>query len=60
MDADREPSIALMSKQALSEETDWDPREAEYIVGTSAGSVIGALTAGGQSPEQMAAFVRFR
>lgn len=51
-------SWLIGSLQALSEETDWDPREAEYIVGTSAGSVIGALTAGGQSPEQMAAFVR--
>jgi NTE family protein len=50
-------SWLIGSLQALAEETGWDPREAEYIVGTSAGSVIGALTAGGQTPEQMAAFV---
>jgi NTE family protein len=28
---------------ALTEETGWDPAEADYIVGTSAGSMIGAL-----------------
>ena len=29
---------------ALAEETDWDPGSADFIVGTSAGSMIGALT----------------
>lgn len=32
---------------ALAEETDWDPGSAEFIVGTSAGSMIGALAASG-------------
>jgi NTE family protein len=32
---------------ALAQETDWDPGSAEFIVGTSAGSMIGALVAGG-------------
>jgi NTE family protein len=43
--------------QTLAEETGWNPAEAEYILGTSAGSVIGALTAAGQTPQQMASFV---
>lgn len=43
--------------QAVSDETGWDPREADHIVGTSAGAVIGALTAGGMSPDEMAASV---
>ena len=30
---------------ALARETDWDPGSAEFIVGTSAGSMIGALVA---------------
>jgi NTE family protein len=47
-------SWLIGSLDALSEETGWNPSEAEYIVGTSAGSAIGALTAGGQSPRQMA------
>jgi NTE family protein len=42
--------------QALEEETGWSPRSAERIVGTSAGSVIGALTAGGVGPEMMAGY----
>src|SRR5258705_3014829 len=32
---------------ALADETGWDPGAADYIVGTSAGSVIGSLLAGG-------------
>jgi NTE family protein len=51
-------SWLIGSLQALAGETGWDPREAEYIVGTSAGSVIGALTAGGLDPDAMAASVR--
>ncbi len=43
--------------EALVEETGFDPAGAEYIVGTSAGSVVGALTAAGLTPRQMAAFV---
>jgi NTE family protein len=50
-------SWLIGSLEALAQETGWDPAEAEYIVGTSAGSVIGALAAGGQSPAQMASFV---
>jgi NTE family protein len=30
---------------ALAAETGWDPAEADYVVGTSAGSMIGALCA---------------
>ena len=33
--------------EALESETGWAPAEAEFVVGTSAGSVVGALTAGG-------------
>ena len=40
---------------ALARETDWDPGSAEFIVGTSAGSVIGALTAAGVPPWFMVA-----
>jgi NTE family protein len=36
---------------ALAEATGWDPREAEVIVGTSAGSVVGALVRAGMSAE---------
>ncbi len=32
---------------ALAEETGWDPADADYVVGTSAGSMIGALCASG-------------
>jgi NTE family protein len=32
---------------ALAEETGWDPADAHYVVGTSAGSMIGALCASG-------------
>jgi NTE family protein len=40
---------------ALAQETDWDPGSAEFIVGTSAGSMIGALTAAGVPPWFMVA-----
>ena len=43
--------------EALQDETGWDPWEAETIVGTSAGSVIGALTASGMPPAYMAQYL---
>jgi NTE family protein len=43
---------------ALARETEWDPGSAEFIVGTSAGSMIGALTAGGIPPWFMVAHSR--
>ena len=46
--------------EALQDETGWEPSEAEVIVGTSAGSVIGALTASGMPPAYMAAYVAGR
>jgi NTE family protein len=43
---------------ALARETRWDPGSAEYIVGTSAGSMIGALVAAGVPPWFMVAHSR--
>jgi NTE family protein len=43
---------------ALARETHWDPGSAEYIVGTSAGSMVGALTAAGVPPWFMVAHSR--
>ena len=43
--------------EALEAETGWSPSEADIIVGTSAGSVIGSLTAAGLTPSIMAAYV---
>lgn len=43
---------------ALARETDWDPGSAEYIVGTSAGSMVGALVASGVPPWFMVAHSR--
>ncbi|HLM09570.1 MAG TPA: patatin-like phospholipase family protein [Thermoleophilaceae bacterium] len=43
---------------ALARETDWDPGSADHIVGTSAGSMIGALVAGGVPPWFMVAHSR--
>jgi NTE family protein len=43
---------------ALARETDWDPGSAEYIVGTSAGSMLGALLAAGVPPWFMVAHTR--
>jgi NTE family protein len=40
---------------AVAEATGWDPREADVIVGTSAGSVVGALLrAGASAPDLLA------
>jgi NTE family protein len=39
----------------LAEVTGWDPRDAEVIVGTSAGSVVGALLRAGLSAPDLAA-----
>src|ERR671914_2531598 len=43
---------------ALAKETGWDPAEADYVVGTSAGAMIGALLAGGVPPWFMVAHSR--
>ncbi|MGH2961555.1 MAG: patatin-like phospholipase family protein [Solirubrobacterales bacterium] len=43
---------------ALATETGWDPAEADYLVGTSAGSMIGALCASGVPPWFMVAHSR--
>jgi len=40
---------------ALAEETGWDPATADYIVGTSAGSMLGSLLAAGLPPWFMVA-----
>jgi NTE family protein len=42
--------------EALASETGWDPSSAEYVVGTSAGSVVGSLIADGIAPEHVAAY----
>jgi NTE family protein len=42
--------------EALASETGWDPTDAEVIVGTSAGSVVGSLIAEGIAPEYLAAY----
>jgi NTE family protein len=42
--------------EALESETGWSPSQADVICGTSAGSVIGAITAAGISPSLMAAY----
>src|ERR671929_61051 len=41
--------------EALARETGWDPGGADYIVGTSAGSMMGALLAAGVPPWFMVA-----
>ena len=41
---------------ALAEATRWDPRGSEIIVGTSAGSRVGALLRAGVSASDLAAF----
>ena len=40
---------------AIAQESDWDPGSAEFVVGTSAGSMIGVLTAAGVPPWFMVA-----
>jgi NTE family protein len=40
---------------AIADETDWDPGSADFIVGTSAGAMIGALSAAGVPPWFMVA-----
>ena len=42
---------------AVAEATSWDARAAEVIVGTSAGSLVGALLRGGLHPDDLAADV---
>lgn len=42
--------------EALAAETGWDPSSADHIIGTSAGSVIGALIADGIAPEYLGAY----
>jgi NTE family protein len=41
--------------EALATETGWDPASADYVVGTSAGSMMGALVASGIPPWFMVA-----
>lgn len=48
-------SFHTASLGALNEVTGWDPRTAELIVGTSAGSSIGALVAGNVPVDEMLA-----
>jgi NTE family protein len=43
---------------ALARETGWDPASAEFVVGTSAGSMMGALLASGVPPWFMVAHSR--
>jgi len=42
--------------RALQHDHGWDARNAEVIVGTSAGSIVGALLRAGVSPEDLAAW----
>jgi NTE family protein len=42
--------------EALESETGWSPTTAEVVAGTSAGSVIGALTAAGVEPSLLSAY----
>jgi NTE family protein len=44
--------------EALESETGWRTSDAEHIVGTSAGAVIGALVAAGVEPGLMSAYAR--
>jgi NTE family protein len=41
--------------QAIASETNWDPGSSDYIVGTSAGSMVGAMLACGVPPWYMVA-----
>jgi NTE family protein len=42
--------------EALESETGWSPSQADRIVGTSAGSVVGSFVAAGIAPAHMAAY----
>ncbi len=53
-------SWLIGSLAGLAEETGWDASDAEFIVGTSAGSVVGALTACGIAPGVMADYATDR
>jgi NTE family protein len=44
--------------EALAAQTGWDPRDAEVIVGTSAGSVVGSMCADGLPVSAMSAVLR--
>jgi NTE family protein len=46
--------------EALETETGWSPSEAELIIGTSAGSAVGALVADGVPPAYMNAYASGR
>src|ERR671937_2659873 len=46
--------------EALATETGWDPASADHVVGTSAGSMMGALVASGIPPWFMVAHSRGR
>src|SRR5436305_13649198 len=46
--------------EALESETGWSAANAEYIVGTSAGSVIGTLVASGIPPAYISAYASGR
>ena len=50
--------LAHRRLHALARETGWDPGSADYIVGTSAGSMVGALVAAGVPPWFMVAHSR--
>ena len=41
---------------ALEHDVGWDPREADVIVGTSAGAIVGTLLRGGVAPSDLAAW----
>lgn len=49
-------SIATLA--ALQEQLDWDPREAQILIGTSSGAVLSALLGSGVSVERMLASQR--
>jgi NTE family protein len=42
--------------EALADETGWDPTDADVIIGTSAGSVVGSLVADGLAPGYLGAY----
>lgn len=46
-------SWTIGALNALQDVTGWDPRDAEVIIGTSAGSVLAAFVSNGVTPEQL-------